>query len=82
MHSSGTLTRASKCQGGRRHPRSALFIAVLNQLRRCDWAKAAMKQLQSRGKPKMVGVVALMRKLLVALNAMLRDDRAWRSATA
>jgi transposase len=79
-HSSGTLVRRSTCQGGRAHPRAVLFIAVLTQLRRCEWAKAALKQLQSRGKPKMVGIVALMRKLVVALNAMLRDDRPWRAA--
>jgi transposase len=77
VHASGTLTRRAKCQGGRHHPRTALFIAVLNQLRRCKWAKTALQQMQGRGKPKMVGVVALMRKLVVALNAMIRDDREW-----
>ncbi|MBZ0251892.1 MAG: IS110 family transposase, partial [Candidatus Methylomirabilis sp.] len=34
-------------------------------------------RLLERGKPKKTALVAVMRKLLVALNAMARDDRPW-----
>jgi transposase len=77
---SGKSRRKGKCEGGRLHPRNALFIAVLTQLRRCAWAKNALQKFHTSGKPKMVGIVALMRKLLLALNAMLKQDRAWKDA--
>lgn len=77
---SGRSDRAGKCQGGRLHPRNALFIAVLTQLRRQAWAKQALQKFHAGGKPKMVGIVALMRKLLLALNAMIKQDRPWMDA--
>lgn len=79
---SGKSNRRSKCQGGRIYPRNALFLAVLSQLRRQAWARQALRKHQARGKPKMVAIVALMRKLLLALNAMLKQDRPWREAPA
>lgn len=77
---SGRSDRRGKCHGGRVSPRNALFIAVLSQLRRQAWARHALQALHARGKPKMVGIVALMRKLLLALNAMIKQDRPWRDA--
>jgi transposase len=74
---SGRSDRKGRCQGGRVHPRNALFIAVLTQLRRQPWAREALDRFVARGKPKMVGIVALMRKLLLALNAMIKHDRLW-----
>ncbi|TXN00177.1 IS110 family transposase, partial [Methylobacterium sp. WL64] len=35
-----------------------------------------------RGRPKKVALVAVMRKLLVTLNAIVRDRTPWRSITA
>jgi transposase len=75
---SGKADRKGRCQGGRVAPRNALFIAILSQLRRHAWAQQALQSLHARGKPKMVGIVALMRKLLLALNAMLKQNRTWR----
>lgn len=74
---SGTLRMHAHIQGGRRHPRSSLFLAVLSQLRRQSWARRQRDHMIARGKPKMIAVVALMRRLLVALNAMLKHDRPW-----
>ncbi|WP_201721689.1 hypothetical protein [Caulobacter sp. B11] len=46
-------------------------------------ALAAMKaRLAQAGKPPKVVLVALMRKLITILNAMLRDNASWRAATA
>ena len=39
--------------------------------------KAFYHSLLARGKPKKVALVAVMRKLLVALNAMVRDGQPW-----
>lgn len=76
-HRSGTIRRHAAIQGGRRHPRAALFIAALTQIRYQPWARLFLQRLTSRGKPKMIAVVALMRKLVIALNAMLKEDRQW-----
>ncbi|HEY1545669.1 MAG TPA: IS110 family transposase, partial [Xanthobacteraceae bacterium] len=36
--------------------------------------------LLARGKPKMVALIAVARKLLTILNAMLRDKKQWQPA--
>ncbi|HZB93859.1 MAG TPA: IS110 family transposase, partial [Stellaceae bacterium] len=38
------------------------------------------QRLLAKGKPKMVVMVACMRKLLTILNAILRDQRPWQPA--
>ncbi|MFK8066607.1 MAG: IS110 family transposase, partial [Gammaproteobacteria bacterium] len=38
--------------------------------------------LLAAGKPKKVALVACMRKLLVMLNAMIRDDKPWNQQLA
>lgn len=74
---SGRRDKGAHIRGGRATPRATLFLAVLSQLRRQTWAKDLRDRMTARGKPKMVAVVALMRKLVIALNAMIRDDRPW-----
>lgn len=78
---SGKSGLRGRCVGGRSEPRRVLFIAVLSQLSRQSWAKDLLERFHSRGKPKMVGIVAMMRRLLVALNAMLKKNRPWEPPT-
>jgi transposase len=75
---SGTKRPNGHVSGGRARSRTLLFMAVLTQLRRCAWAKDALNRFTQRGKAKMIGVVALMRKLVLALNAMIKEGREWR----
>ena len=42
--------------------------------------KAFYERLLAAGKPKMVATIAVARKLLIILNAMMRDQRPWQSA--
>ncbi|MGB3388678.1 MAG: IS110 family transposase, partial [Pseudaminobacter sp.] len=42
--------------------------------------KAFRDRLVAKGKPKIVALVATMRKLLTILNAMIRDQKHWRPA--
>jgi len=74
---SGNSAWPARIHGGRRHPRNVLYLAVLVQIRRCPWARAYRDRLVQRGKAKKVAVVALMRKLIVSLNAMLKRGTAW-----
>jgi transposase len=61
--------------GGRSAVRAALYMATLAAIRSNPTIRAFYKRLVSRGKLKMVALVASMRKLLTILNAIVRDHR-------
>lgn len=65
--------------GGRPSIRAALYMAVLVSIRRKLPLAQTYLRLRAAGKPAKVAIVAAMRKLLVILNAMLRDKTAWRT---
>jgi transposase len=67
-------------QGGRRGVRSALYMAALIASRRNPVFKTFYQRLLSSGKAKKLALLAIARKLLVALNAMLRDSKPWKIA--
>jgi transposase len=79
---SGTLVGRRVTWGGRASVRSALYMAVLTSIRYGTGVASFYRRLVAAGKPKKVAMVASMRKLLVALNAMVRDGRRWRSLEA
>jgi transposase len=79
---SGTLRGKRIIWGGRASVRQSLFMAVL-AARRCDpGLRAFHDRLICAGKPPKVALVACMRKLLTALNAMVRDATPWNPAVA
>jgi transposase len=59
--------------GGRKRVRDALYMAALNAVRRDNSIKAFYQRLRTAGKPAKLALVAVARKLLTTLNAMLRD---------
>ncbi len=63
--------------GGRSAVRRVLYMGALSASRSCHELKNFYERLVSNGKPKKVALVAVMRKLLTALNAMLRDQKTW-----
>jgi transposase len=68
--------------GGRRKVRRALFIAALHASRRCPcWAQMRQRMLEA-GKAKKAILIAIARKMLVAMNAMLRTDTDFMPAAA
>jgi transposase len=64
--------------GGRVEVRCALYMAALVGTRYNPVLRETYKRLLAEGKPKKLALVACMRKLLVILNAMLRDETDWR----
>ena len=60
--------------GGRQAVRRTLFLCAMAARRSDPAMRAFCKRLTGNGKPKMVALVALMRKMIVILNARLRDD--------
>ena len=67
--------------GGRAGARSGLYMACLSAVRYNPVLRALYARLRAAGKPAKVALVAAMRKLVVILNAMLRDRRPWDPAT-
>jgi transposase len=66
--------------GGRGSVRAALFIATLSATRYNAVIRSFYEHLIARGKPKMVALIACMRKLFTILNAVLRDQKPWQTA--
>jgi transposase len=60
--------------GGRDAVRRALYLCAMSASRSNPVLRDFYKRLIQNGKPKMVAIVAVMRKLIVMLNAKLRDD--------
>ena len=79
---SGQWKGKSFIGGGRRTVRSLLFLGALTASRHNPVLKAFRDKLVAAGKPKMVATVAVARKLLTILNAILRDGQPWRAEIA
>jgi transposase len=77
---SGKRTGERHIKGGRAVVREVLYMAALNAKRYNPAIAAFAKRLAGK-KPKVI-VVACMRKLLVILNAMLRDGTSWQAKAA
>lgn len=75
---SGTTRGPRRIWGGRANVRSALYMGALAATRHNPLIRALYTRLLARGKAKKVALVACMRKLLVILNAMMRDQQPWR----
>jgi transposase len=76
---SGTRTGERHIKGGRAAVREVLYMAALVARERNPDIAAFAKRLAGK-KPKVI-IVACMRKLLVILNAMLRDGTNWDART-
>jgi transposase len=63
--------------GGRAAVRTALYMPTLAAIRHNPVIKRFYLRLVDAGKPKMVALIASMRKLLVILNAMVKSGRPW-----
>lgn len=77
---SGKWRGKSFIGGGRSRVRAVLFMAALVAARHNPALKAFRDRLVAAGKPRIVAIVATMRKLLTILNAIIRDNKPWQSA--
>ena len=74
---SGVRRGKRRIFGGRASVRRTLYMAALAATRFNPVIRRFYNNLVSRGKEKKVALTACMRKLLVILNAMLRERKAW-----
>jgi len=79
---SGTLRGRRTVWGGRSTVRSALYMATVVAVRHNARLRTFYQRLLTAGKAKKVALVACMRKLLVILNAMLRNQTPWENLPA
>ena len=77
---SGQWKGKSMIGGGRTEVRTALFMAAMVASRHNPVLKAFRDKLVQAGKPKMVAIIAVARKLLTILNAIIRDQKPWQTA--
>ncbi len=74
---SGQWRGKSFIQGGRKLLRDALYMPALVAMRHNPDLKAKYTALIAAGKPAKVALVVLMRKLIILVNTLIRDDREW-----
>ncbi len=68
--------------GGRASVRQALYMAALVASRYNAPLRTFYQRLQAAGKPKKLALVAVMRKLLTILNAMVKHNTEWQQQAA
>lgn len=74
---SGQWTGRAFIRGGRANVRQALYMPALVAMRFNPDLKAKYDQLTAAGKPSKVAITAIMRRLILLANALLRDRRNW-----
>lgn len=74
---SGQKRGGRMIKGGRRRVREALYMAALSAVRWDRRFAAFYAKLRAAGKAAKLALIAVARKLLISLNAMLRDNLAY-----
>lgn len=75
---SGKMRGKRMIWGGRSSVRTSLYMATMAAVRSNKAIKDFFQRLVSAGKPRMVALTACMRKLIIIMNAMLRNNQPWR----
>lgn len=76
-HDSGKHRGRRRIQGGRPVLRAALYMAALATIRHDSPLRTFYHQLRAKGKLGKVALVAVMRKLLIMLNCVMRRGTPW-----
>lgn len=76
---SGLMKGKRMIWGGRAQVRAALYMASLSAKKSNATLKRFYDRLIAKGKAKKVALVACMRKLIIIMNAMIRDNTVWQS---
>jgi transposase len=79
---SGQWRGKSCIGGGRAQVRAALYMGAMVAARHNPQLAAFRNRLVEAGKPKLVALIAVARKLITILNAILRDKQPWRDQIA
>lgn len=80
VRKSGQWQGKSRIGGGRAPCRAVLFTSALTATRGNSPFRSFYERLLAAGKPKMVALIAVARKILTIANAILRDQKPWQHA--
>ena len=75
---SGAFRGRRAIHGGRAYVRTVLYMATVAAIRCNPVVKHTYTALKQAGKPTKVAITACMRKIIVMLNAMVRDQKEWK----
>jgi transposase len=76
---SGAMKGRRRIKGGRAPIRTMLYMAMMSAIQHNVIIKAFYQKLVAQGKHKKVALTACMRKMMTILNAMVRDNQAWKT---
>ena len=77
---SGLQRGTRHIRGGRRRPRNVLYMAALSAAAHNPDLQRVFLRLKAAGKSHKVAIVAIMRKLIILANVLLREMRPWSDA--
>jgi len=82
VRKSGTMNAPARICGGRAAVRNAIYMAAVTASRHNPVLRPFYERLIAAGKPVKVALVAVMRRLVVFANAVLKSGQPWRGAIA
>lgn len=74
---SGIYQGKEKIQEGRSIPRKALYMAALSAIQTNSWFAEFYLRLIKNGKAPKVALIATMHKMLITINAMVKNQKFW-----
>lgn len=77
---SGTIKGAKSISGGRTRIRSALYMAALSASRRDPFFSSVYKRLLANGKKKRLALTAIIRKIVIIANQIMKSNQPYDSA--
>ena len=82
VRQSGTMNAPARIHGGRAAVRSILYMAAVSASRHNPLLRPFYERLLAKGKPPKVALIAVLRRLVVFANAVLKSGEPWRGAIA
>ncbi|MBB5320306.1 IS110 family RNA-guided transposase [Marinobacter oulmenensis] len=79
---SGKLNGKRRIRGGRHRVRTVMFMAMLSSIQCNPVFKRFYERLKAQGKIPKVALIACMRKMIVVLNTMIKNQEPWRGEMA
>jgi transposase len=79
---SGSYSGKRRIRAGRHRIRTVMFMAMLSSIQCNSVFKQQYEHLKASGKLPKVALIACMRKMIVILNTMIKNEELWREKTA
>ncbi len=81
VRQSGTMKAPARIHGGRAGIRCILYMAAVTASKHNPVLRPFYERLIAKGKPPKVALIAVLRRLVVFANAVLRSGQPWKGAT-